>query len=132
MHVETGRVEFLELPVGVAADGERLYGKPLRTRTVDARGVEIADENRSRTDGWEIDAFFPTPVLIGRHLYFTTMPGTVCVIDAHSPVLDASALIAVNDLGPLGDCWSMSGPSAADGVLYHRSARELVAIGGAK
>lgn len=129
VHVETGRVEFLELPVGVAADGERLYGKPLRTRTVDARGVEIADEDRSRTDGWEIDAFFPTPVLIGRHLYFTTMPGTVCVIDAHAPVLDARALVAVNDLGPLGDCWSMSGPSAADGVLYHRNARELVAIG---
>jgi outer membrane protein assembly factor BamB len=132
VQVETGRVEFLELPVGVAADGTRLYGKPLRTKTVDARGVEIADEDRSRTDGWEIDAFFPTPVQLGSHLYFTTMLGTVYVVDAAAPVLDARALVAVNDLGPLGDCWSMSGPSAAGGVLYHRSARELVAIGTAK
>jgi outer membrane protein assembly factor BamB len=129
VQVETGKVEFLEIPVGVAADGTRVHGRPLRTKTVDARGVEIADEDRSRTDGWEIDAFFPTPVLLGRHLYFTTMPGTVCVVDAHAPVLDARALVAVNDLGPLGDCWSMSGPSAAGGVLYHRNARELVAIG---
>ncbi len=132
VHVETGKVEFLELPVGVAADGTRLFGKPLRTKTVDARGVNIADEDRSRTDGWEIDAFFPTPVVLGAHLYFTTMLGTVYVIDAHAPVLDTRALVAVNDLGPLGDCWSMSGPSAAGGVLYHRNARELVAIRPAK
>ncbi|MEY3025154.1 MAG: hypothetical protein RLZZ238_51 [Planctomycetota bacterium] len=128
VHVDTGKVEFLELPVGVAADGTRRYGKPLRTKTVDARGVEIADEDRSRTDGWEIDAFFPTPVQLGSHLYFTTMLGTVYVVDASAPVLDASALVAVNDLGPLGDCWSMSAPSAAGGVLYHRNARELMAI----
>jgi len=109
-----------------------MYGAPLRTKTVDARGVEIADEDRSRTDGWEIDAFFPTPVVLGSHLYITTMLGTVYVVDITAEDLDQRALVAVNDLGPLGDCWSMSGPSAAGGVLYHRSARELVAIGGAK
>ena len=47
-----------------------------------------------------------------------------------APVLDAKALIAVNDLGPLGDTWSLSGPSLAEGVLYHRSGKELVAIEG--
>ena len=57
--------------------------------------------------------------------------GTVYVVDIAVGDLDQRALVAVNDLGPLGDCWSMSGPSCADGVLYHRSARELVAIGGA-
>lgn len=128
VQVETGKVEFLELPVGVAADGTRLYGKPLRTKTVDARGVEIADEDRSRTDGWEIDAFFPTPVVLGSHLYITTMLGTVYVIDITADELDQRALVGVNDLGPLGDCWSLSGPSAAGGVLFHRNARELIAI----
>ena len=131
VHIETGRVEYMELPVGVDTAGEPKYGKPLRTKTVDARGVEIADEDRSRTDGWEIDAFFPTPVVIGKHLYVTTMLGTVYVVDITAEDLDQRALIAVNDLGPLGDCWSMSGPSCMDGVLYHRNARELVAIGGA-
>ena len=132
VQVETGRVEYMELPGGLDARGEPLYGKPLRTKTVDARGVEIADEDRSRTDGWEIDAFFPTPVVLGSHLYITTMLGTVYVVDITAEDLDQRALVAVNDLGPLGDCWSMSGPSAAGGVLYHRSARELVAIGAAK
>jgi hypothetical protein len=51
---------------------------------------------------------------------------------ADAALLDTRALVAVNDLGPLGDCWSMSGPSAAGGVLYHRNARELVAIRAAK
>ena len=129
VHIETGRVEYMELPVGVDTAGEPKYGKPLRTKTVDARGVEIADEDRSRTDGWEIDAFFPTPVVIGKHLYITTMLGTVYVVDITAADLDQRALVAVNDLGPLGDCWSMSGPSYMDGVLYHRNARELVAIG---
>jgi outer membrane protein assembly factor BamB len=132
VHVETGRVEIMELPVGVDAAGAPQYRKPLRTKTVDARGVEIADEDRSRTDGWEIDAFFPTPVVLGGHLYITTMLGTVYVVDIAAEDLDQRALVAVNDLGPLGDCWSMSGPSAAGGVLYHRSARELVAIRAAK
>ena len=132
VHVESGRVEYMELPVGVDAAGEWKYGAPLRTKTVDARGVEIADEDRSRTDGWEIDAFFPTPVVLGKHLYVTTMLGTVYVLDTTAEHLDQRALVAVNDLGPLGDCWSLSGPSCADGVLYHRNARELVAIGNRK
>jgi hypothetical protein len=54
----------------------------------------------------------------------------VYVVDITAADLDQRALVAVNDLGPLGDCWSMSGPSCMDGVLYHRNARELVAIGG--
>jgi outer membrane protein assembly factor BamB len=132
VHVETGRVEYMELPVGVDPAGEWKYGAPLRTKTVDARGVEIADEDRSRTDGWEIDAFFPTPVVLGKHLYITTMLGTVYVLDTTAEHLDQRALVAVNDLGPLGDCWSMSGPSCAGGILYHRNARELVAIGVAR
>jgi len=132
VNIETGRVEYMELPVGVDASGERKYGTPLRTKTIDARGIEIADEDRSRTDGWEIDAFFPTPVVIGTHLYITTMLGTVYVVDITAEDLDQHALVAVNDLGPLGDCWSLSGPSCADGVLYHRNARELVAIGGGR
>ncbi len=129
VHVETGRVEYMELPVGVDAAGVWKYGAPLSTKTVDARGIEIADEDRSRTDGWEIDAFFPTPVVLGRHLYITTTLGTVYVVDITIEDLDERSLVGVNDLGPLGDTWSMSGPSFVDGTLYHRSAREVVAIG---
>jgi hypothetical protein len=44
--------------------------------------------------------------------------------------LNEKALISVNDLGPVGETWSLSGPSYADGVLYHRSVKEVVAIDG--
>ena len=132
VHVETGRVEYLELPVGVAREpGAKdifRYGESLRTKTVDDRGIEIADEDRSRTDGWEIDAFFPSPVVLGDKLYITTALGVTYVIDTKAAALDARALLSVSDLGPLGDTWSMSGPSYADGALYHRNAREIMAI----
>ena len=51
------------------------------------------------------------------------------VVDITIEDLDERSLVSVNDLGPLGDTWSMSGPSFVDGTLYHRSAREVVAIG---
>jgi hypothetical protein len=103
---------------------------PNGTWQVAVKGREIADEDRSRTDGWEINAFFASPIVLGDKLYLSVMLGITYVIDTKAPVLDAKALIAVNDLGPLGDTWSLSGPSFAEGVLYHRSAKELVAIEG--
>ena len=132
VHVETGKVEYLELPVGVeraTGSADRfLFGTSLTTMTTDSRGVEIADEDRSRTDGWEIDAFFPSPIALGDRVYFSTMLGLTYVIDARAAVLDERALLHVNDLGARGDSWSLSGPSFADGVIYHRNAREIVAI----
>ena len=96
---------------------------------MDNQGREIADEERSRTDGWQVDAFFPSPIVLGDKLYISTMLGITYVIDTKASVLNRKALIAVNDLGPLGDTWSLSGPSYAQGILYHRSAKEVVAIG---
>jgi hypothetical protein len=106
------------------------YGRSLTTHTVDDAGREIADEQRSRTDGWQVNAFFPTPIVLGNKIYFSTMLGVTYVIDAQALVLDEKAVLAVNDVGQLGDTWSLNGPSYADGMLYHRSAKELIAIGG--
>jgi len=66
--------------------------------------------------------------VLGDKLFITTMLGITYVIDTKAVVLDQKAIIAVNDLGPLGDTWSLSSPSYAKGLLYHRSAKELVAI----
>jgi hypothetical protein len=133
VRIETGKVEYLELPVGVerkpGAPDAFIYGRSLRTRTEDAKGRDVAAEDRSRTDGWEIDAFFPTPVVLGGKVYISVALGLTYVIDARAAVLDEHALLAVNDLGPLGETWSMSSPSYSDGMLYHRSLKELVAIG---
>jgi hypothetical protein len=105
-----------------------VYGQSLRTKVEDAQGRDVAAEDRSRTDGWEIAAFFPTPVVLGDRLYVSAQLGVTYVVDATAATLDAAALVAVNDLGPLGETWSLSGPTFVGGVLYHRSSRELVAI----
>jgi hypothetical protein len=51
------------------------------------------------------------------------------VVDAGAKVLDENALLAINDLGPSGETWSLNTPSYSDGRIYHRSLKELVAIG---
>lgn len=127
--VESGKVEYLELPVAVDDAGKRIYGKALRTEAVNAAGVDVATEDRSRMDGWETPAFWGSPVAIQNKLYFTTSVGTTYVIDAAAKVLDASAILGVNDLGPLGHTWSQNSVSFDGRRLYHRTAKELIAIG---
>jgi hypothetical protein len=128
VNVETGKVEYLEVPVTIA-NGRKVYGIAVRTKTEDINGNDVANEDRSRTDGWEIPAFWGSPIALGNKLYFTTMLGITYVVDANAKVLDEKALLAVNDLGPSGETWSLNTPSFSDGVLYHRSLKELVAIG---
>lgn len=133
VNVETGKVEYLEVPVSV----ERLSGKPdnliydiaVTTKTEDYKGRDVAPEDRSRTDGWTIPAFFPTPIDVDGKLYMGTMLGITYVIDSRAKHLDPKALLAVNDLGPSGETWSLNTPTYADGRLYHRSLKEIVCIG---
>ncbi|HEY5376789.1 MAG TPA: hypothetical protein VIK01_24070 [Polyangiaceae bacterium] len=49
--------------------------------------------------------------------------------DCPMVVLDETAILGIGDLGTLGQTWSLAGPSFADGVLYHHSSKEVVAIG---
>ncbi len=130
--ISTGKVEYLELPVGVermsGAPDRLIFGRSLKTKPIDFKGRDVADEDRSRTDGWEINAFFPSPVVFGEKLYISVMLGLTYVINAKAIVLDDKALVAINDLGPLGETWSLSGPAYADGLIYHRSVKEVVAI----
>jgi hypothetical protein len=115
------------VPVTIA-DGKKVYGIAVRTKTEDIYGNDVASEDRSRTDGWEIPAFWGSPIALGNKLYFTTMLGITYVVDSNARVLDEKALLAVNDLGPSGETWSLNTPSFSDGVLYHRSLKEVVAI----
>ncbi len=135
IHIATGKVEYFELPVTVlrkaGTPDERVYGIAVKTKTLNAEGVDIAAEERSRTDGWEIPAFWGSPVAINNRVYFTTMLGITYVIDAAAPVLDERAVLAINDLGPSGETWSLNNVAPGPrGRLYHRTAQELIAIGG--
>ncbi len=133
VNVETGKVEYLEVPVTVirkpGEPDQKVYGIAVKTKTLDAQGNDVADEERSRTDGWEIPAFWGSPVALGNKIYFTTMLGITYVVDANAKVLDENAVLAINDLGLSGETWSLNTPSYSDGRLYHRSLKELVAIG---
>jgi hypothetical protein len=129
---ETGKVEYLEVPVGVRrAPGmaeQLVYGKSLTTTAADGQGHDLAADGRSHTDGWEIPAFFASPIALGNKIYFGTTLGITYVIDAGAAVLDERAILGIGDLGPLGQTWSLAGPSYSDGVLYHHSSKEVVAI----
>jgi hypothetical protein len=57
------------------------------------------------------------------------MLGITYVVDGGAKELDESALLAINDLGPSGETWSLNTPSYSDGRIYHRSLKEIVAIG---
>ena len=58
------------------------------------------------------------------------MLGVTYVVDSKARVLDSKALLAINDLGPSGETWSLNSLSYANGVIFHRSMKELLAIGG--
>ena len=133
VNVETGKVEYLEVPVTVIrkpgqAD-EKVYGVAVRTKTENAEGIDVASEDRSRTDGWEIPAFWGSPVALGDKIYFTTMLGITYVVDSKAKVFDEHALLAINDLGPSGETWTLNSISYADGRIYHRTSKELICIG---
>ncbi len=133
VNVETGKVEYLEVPVTVerkpGEPDKKIYGVAVRTKTEDSHGNDVAAEERSRNDGWEVPAFWGSPVALGGKIYFTTMLGITYVVDANAKVLDEKALLSINDLGPSGETWSLNTPSYSNGKLYHRSLKELVAIG---
>jgi outer membrane protein assembly factor BamB len=133
VNISTGKVEYFEVPVTVlrkpGAPDDPVYGVAQRTTTLNNEGLDIAAEDRSRTDGWEIPAFWGSPVAINDKIYVTTMIGITYVIDSKAPVLDKHALLAVNDLGPNGETWSLNSISYDAGRIYHRSLNELVCIG---
>lgn len=133
VNIATGKVEYIEVPVTVirkpGTPDELVYGIAQRTTTLNSAGQDVAAEDRSRTDGWEIPAFWGSPVAINDKIYVTTMIGITYVIDSKAPVLDASALLAVNDLGPSGETWSLNSISYDAGRIYHRSLKEVICIG---
>ncbi|HET6279577.1 MAG TPA: PQQ-binding-like beta-propeller repeat protein [Polyangia bacterium] len=133
VNVETGKAEYLELPVGVSRSPnmpqQLVYGKTLTTTCTDFSGnVVAAPGTQASTDGWAVSAFYPSPIVVGNKIYFSVTLGITYVIDANAAVLDEKAILGYGDLGPLGQTWSLAGPSFAGGLMYHHSSKEVVAI----
>lgn len=63
-----------------------------------------------------------SPVSDGRHLYYAGETGKVLVV----PVADQFSIAATNDLGDI----CLATPAIADGMLFFRTQKKLIAIGG--
>ena len=133
VHIHDGRVEYLEVPVQIAVES----GQPARRirdsqnaipiETLNSRGIDIAPDKRARRTGWgHVSA--ASPILAGRYLYFPVMTGTVYVIDAHAEQFDGDALVAINDLGPAGQTWTLSSFSCSEHSLYIRTMKHVFRI----
>jgi outer membrane protein assembly factor BamB len=132
VNLDTGKVEYLELPVSVVrAVGQPdqfIWRKPQTSSTVNSRGIDVAADKRSQGDGWWW-GYLGSPTAVGGKIFFTTMLGITYVIDGNAATLDEKALLSVNDLGEPGQAWSLNSISFAQGRLYHRSMKEIVCIG---
>jgi hypothetical protein len=151
--VNTGKVEYLQLPVSllrepdcpdefiwnesdVASKPEKKFNVPTEishwtfksNRMVNNRGFKLLGDARAQGNGWGHFAA-QIPTAIGPHLFVPIMNGMVYVIDWNANVLDENALVAINDLGPLGEAWTRSNLSYSNGKLFAQTIREIVCIG---
>lgn len=130
VNLESDEVSFLQVPIQVKFDKGRkeLSWKEFESGDETGSGFTVEGDKRRLSHGFgHISA--ATPVVLNDHIYFTTVLGTVYVIDAAAEIFDQDALVAVNDLGQPGDTWTLSPFSSANGRLYQRTSREIICIG---
>jgi outer membrane protein assembly factor BamB len=128
-NIETGKVEYLQVPLQVSyKDGKKLYSwKKHVAMTETPNGLEVGGDKRIRGNGFgHVTA--ATPIVINNKIYFTTMLGTVYVLDGLAEKLGETALLSVNDLGVAGETWTLATVTAAQGKIFHRTAKELICI----
>ncbi|MEP2777461.1 MAG: PQQ-binding-like beta-propeller repeat protein [Luteolibacter sp.] len=133
VNVETGAVEYLELPAQLMASTEsreadvRLWGKGNpNNKPLNATGFSVGDKGNDGIGWGHISAASPT--LVGRYLFLPVVTGTVYVIDTQVEELSPASLVAVNDLGPGGETWSLASLTFANGRLYAHTMKEIVCI----
>jgi len=132
VNTASGKVEYLQVPPLVdrrSNKDERVWGKAPLNDTRNSRGVDIgAVDKRSKGDGWgHVSA--ASPIVIGSRIYFPTMLGMVYVLDTRAEAWDGKALLAINDMGPATQTWSLASLSVAHGRIYHRTMKEVICIG---
>lgn len=152
VNVRTGRVEYLQLPVQLMrasddgvdhliwdatdiSNATTTGKKPAITKWAfrpndmkNSRGFVVMGDNRSRGNGWGHHAS-AVPTRLGDHLFVPTMSGTVYVIDHAADVLNEDAVVAINDLGPIGKSWNRASLSFSDGRIFAHTIREVICIG---
>lgn len=130
--IESRKVEYLEVPVQVirkpGIPDEFLWDRHIASDSANSRGMDVSPDKRGKGDGWG-HVTSASPIAINDLVFFSTMIGTVYVIDSSVKEFDEKALVSVSDLGEAGKTWSLSSPSYSGGRFFHRSLKEVVCIG---
>ena len=133
VNVESGVVEYLELPAQLMPStlsreqDVRIWGKGNpENRPLNATGFAVGNKGHSGTGWGHISAASPTRV--GRYLFIPVVTGTVYVIDTEVEQLSPEAIVAVNDLGPGGETWTLASLTYAAGSLYAHTMKEVICI----
>lgn len=130
INLESGEVGYLQVPVQIAfTNGTKTFSwHDFKSGDDTGSGFAVEGDKRRLSHGFgHISA--ATPIVVNNHIYFSTVLGTVYVIDASAEHFDEDSLVAVNDLGRPGQTWTLSPISAANGNLYVRTSREIICIG---
>ncbi|MCR9200003.1 MAG: PQQ-binding-like beta-propeller repeat protein [Planctomycetaceae bacterium] len=133
VHARTGRVEYLELPAQLIASEQSRDQDVLLWKKADrgndprnAQGFAVGDKGHQGSGWGHISAASPTRV--GRYLFFPVVTGTVYVIDSEIDELSPEAIVAINDLGPARETWTLASVTYAGGRLYAHTMTELLCI----
>lgn len=132
VQLSTGKVEYLQVPAQVVRQkgrpDETLWTQHRPNDMKNADGFRATQDKRNAGSGWGHVTAAP-PIVVGKHIYWPTMAGTVYVVDWTAPRLNEKALVSISDLGPAGETWSLSSLTYADGRLFARTLKELVCFG---
>lgn len=129
VNIETDEVNYLQVPIQVIVENgkRRLSWSNFEAGDDTGSGFVVTGDKRRLGHGFgHISA--ATPVVLNNHIFFSTVLGTVYVVDATAENFDEHALVAVNDLGLPGQTWTLSPFTAAKGRLYQRTSREIICI----
>ncbi|MCO8120995.1 PQQ-like beta-propeller repeat protein [Stieleria sp. TO1_6] len=127
--IETGDVSYLQVPLQVTVENgvKNFSWTDFKSGDETGSGFSVEGDRRRLSHGFgHISA--ATPIVVNNHIYFSTVLGTVYVVDATAEHFDENAMTAVNDLGLPGQTWTLSPLTPANGNLYQRTSRELICI----
>lgn len=133
VNVNSGAVEYLELPAQLMPSHQsrqmdvRLWGKGNpNNKPLNAAGFAVGDKGQNGTGWGHISAASPT--VVGHYLFLPVVTGTVYVIDLDVAQLSPQSLVAVNDLGPGGETWTLASLTYANQRLYAHTMKEIICI----
>lgn len=134
INTETNKVEYLELPAQMMPSKESrgkdqlLWGKHNKgNKPLNAQGMAIGNKGHNGPGWGHISA--ASPIIVGKHLIWPMVSGTVYVIDTSKEAWDQNALVSVNDLGEGGKTWTLSSFTFAHDRLYMHTMTEIICIG---